>query len=394
MNGYDVCKRLKSDPETQHIPVIFLSALDDGQVKIEAFRIGGADYITKPPQEQEVLARINHQLTITKQQSILAQQKENLEQEVAQRQQTEDRLSQSKALISSVLNSSQDGIIAMEAVRGETGIIKDFRCLVINPPAANFFHHSPEDLIGQLLHSPIFGVVPESVFDNLLAVVEENIKINQDLQYHNQDQRAFWINVTVAKLGDGFAATIRDISDQKQLEMKLTRLASVDGLTGISNRRFFDQHLQQEWEECLKQQQSISLVLIDVDYFKNYNDRYGHPQGDVCLKKIAKILKEQIRRPRDLVARYGGEEFVIVLPNTTTSGAVKIAQLIRIQLEKLKLEHGASTANKYVTLSFGIADVVPSGQTSPELLIKLTDQRLYEAKSQGRDRIAHDDLGI
>ncbi|PZO44317.1 MAG: hypothetical protein DCF17_04440 [Shackletoniella antarctica] len=167
---------------------------------------------------------------------------------------------------------------------------------------------------------------------------------------------------------------------------QLEHLATHDGLTQLANRRSFDIHLQQEWSRLLRDQAPLSLILCDIDYFKPYNDTYGHPAGDVCLQQVAQALEQVAQRPADLVARYGGEEFTIVLPDTDLAGAEAIARAIQQALAELGLYHGASPLGQHITLSLGIASVIPTAGQKAQTLIDQADAALYTAKQQGRDR--------
>lgn len=168
---------------------------------------------------------------------------------------------------------------------------------------------------------------------------------------------------------------------------ELQRLANLDGLTQLANRRRFDEYLEQEWRRLAREQLPLSLILCDVDYFKNYNDTYGHQAGDDCLRTIAMVLQASAKRPADVVARYGGEEFALVLPNTPLEGALQVAEDIRIALKRLKLEHQRSQVATVVTLSLGVATVIPSSNWASSSLVAEADRALYQAKSEGRDRI-------
>jgi diguanylate cyclase (GGDEF)-like protein len=167
---------------------------------------------------------------------------------------------------------------------------------------------------------------------------------------------------------------------------ELEKLATTDGLTQIANRRIFDVVLAQEWKRLMRSQSPLSVILIDVDFFKRYNDTYGHQAGDECLKKIAQAIASVVKRQGDLVARYGGEEFVVVLPATDVPGAVRVAEEIQQAVEKANLEHRSSTVREIVSLSQGIATLIPRLDTSPDELIAAADEALYYAKSRGRDR--------
>jgi diguanylate cyclase (GGDEF)-like protein len=167
---------------------------------------------------------------------------------------------------------------------------------------------------------------------------------------------------------------------------ELRSLAYVDGLTQIANRRLFDQRFQQEWSRLKREQLPLSLILCDVDYFKPYNDTYGHQMGDECLRSVAQAIAAVPSRSMDLSARYGGEEFVVLLPNTSLAGAFKVAQMMQVQVKLLKLPHRQSKVSQYVTVSFGVTSLVPRDGTKPEQLLLLADQALYQAKIEGRDR--------
>ncbi|MBD2547560.1 MULTISPECIES: GGDEF domain-containing protein [Planktothricoides] len=167
---------------------------------------------------------------------------------------------------------------------------------------------------------------------------------------------------------------------------RLNRLATLDGLTQVANRRQFDQRLEQEWQRLTRERQPLSLILCDIDYFKAYNDTYGHLAGDDCLQKVVGAVQKAVQRPADLVARYGGEEFAVILPNTPKSGAIKVAENIRSQVQGLHIGHTGSQVSLWVTLSLGIATMIPTSEEVPARLIARADMALYQAKTQGRDR--------
>jgi two-component system, cell cycle response regulator len=170
---------------------------------------------------------------------------------------------------------------------------------------------------------------------------------------------------------------------------KLQELATTDGLTRIANRRQFDRVLMLEWRRLGREELPLSLILFDIDFFKPYNDFYGHLAGDECLYQVAKAIASAVKRAGDLSARYGGEEFVVLLPNTSAEGANLIAKKICDRLERLKLPHARSEVEPYVTLSCGIATTIPSPQQSPDSLIHNADGALYQAKAEGKNRICH-----
>lgn len=176
---------------------------------------------------------------------------------------------------------------------------------------------------------------------------------------------------------------------QKELESKnseLERLSSLDGLTGISNRRIFDEFIKREWLRAARDGRSISLIMIDIDHFKKFNDGYGHQGGDDCLRRVARALADTVKRPSDLVARYGGEEFGVVMPDTDREGAGKIAEALRVAIDNMNITHEFSTTTDHVTISLGVATMPPNGVTAPEELITKADEALYLAKESGRNQ--------
>jgi diguanylate cyclase (GGDEF)-like protein len=250
LDGYEVCRQLKQDPATRDIPVIFVSALDEGMDKVRGFELGGNDYIPKPFQAVEVVARVENQLKIA-----------NLQREMALK--------------------------------------------------------------------------------------------NAELERANR---------------------------------MLQSLSYLDPLTGIANRRNFDESFEQEWRRARREDGRVALVMADVDRFKDYNDLYGHPSGDECLRRVALEASNSLRRAGDLAARYGGEEFALVLPGTDTQGARIVAEDVRARVERLQIPHKGSP-HGVVTLSLGVAAMSPKDDQPRELLVAAADRALYQAKANGRNRL-------
>lgn len=183
-------------------------------------------------------------------------------------------------------------------------------------------------------------------------------------------------------------AVARDITSTKQLEKQLRALSRVDPLTGVPNRRAFDERFALEWRRAIRHRQPLSLLLIDVDCFKEYNDSQGHPAGDACLRRLAEALSSGLRRDIDAFARYGGEEFAALLTETSEPHAQQVAERLCRSVEELKLPHPGSRAAPWVSVSIGYLTLLPQGDQDSELLIRCADQALYEAKRQGRNRVA------
>jgi diguanylate cyclase (GGDEF)-like protein len=174
---------------------------------------------------------------------------------------------------------------------------------------------------------------------------------------------------------------------------ELTRLSAVDGLTGIANRRQFDETLLREWRRCQREQAPLSLLMVDVDYFKQYNDGYGHQAGDECLKLVAETLRGRLRRPADIVARYGGEEFAAVLPGTAPEGAIMVAESMSAAIRQLGIPHDGS-AFGVLTVSIGSATLIPKQAEGLPRLLSAADWALYEAKREGRNCVRVADLAL
>ncbi len=182
---------------------------------------------------------------------------------------------------------------------------------------------------------------------------------------------------------------------QKQLEVtnqELKRLSSLDGLTGIANRRAYDETLDKCWRNAIREKEILSLIMVDIDFFKPYNDTYGHQGGDDCLRKVAQAIQTSVHRPMDLVARYGGEEFVLVLPGTPIDGAHAVADKMMENVAKLKIKHEGSTVSDIVTISLGVACQIPDKDSNPEDFVSNADKALYEAKENGRNKAIYRDL--
>jgi diguanylate cyclase (GGDEF)-like protein len=179
--------------------------------------------------------------------------------------------------------------------------------------------------------------------------------------------------------------TLRDMTEEKKAQIALQHLATRDGLTGLANRRCFDDTLLAEWQRALRQQQALSLLMVDVDNFKLYNDTYGHVGGDECLKRVAGAVASEMRA-NDLVARYGGEEFAVILPNQSLKGASIVAERIRRRVEQLHLPKHADS--RCVTVSIGAATALPSPEADLGQLVATADAALYRAKHMGRNRIS------
>lgn len=239
-----------------------------------------------------------------------------------------------------------------------------------------FILHPVVMIIGHIMLEPMMSHHQHTLWDMIISHTLMSFSFDM-LPW------SFAFIVTGALLGASYGM-------MQYTQITLKHLSENDGLTGIANRRYFDHTYKNLWAEALRRREPISLIMIDIDYFKNFNDTYGHQSGDDALKTIAATIKKHLKRPLDIVARYGGEEFVLVLPNTSTSTASLLAAKIRQEIESLAIPNNASLANSVLTISLGLASTVPTLETTPESLIHTADHALYQAKTNGRNRMEID----
>lgn len=387
-NGYEICIQLKANPRTREIPVIFISALNQVWDKVRAFTVGGADYISKPLQIEEVLVRIQNQLSIRNGLKLLTAQNMLLVEEIRERQRVEEALRLSEEKFSKAFRASPH---PMTITR-----LSDGCHLEVNEAFCESMGYSPEEILGRTAVDLNFWVHQEDrtrLFKQLTMYGEVR---NYEFEFRTKSgavRTALLSSEIIHINGEKCLLSLsNDITERVMAEtalhkanQELKRLASLDGLTQVSNRRSFDEYLLQEWERLKQAKLPLSLILCDVDHFKLFNDTYGHQAGDGCLKRVAQMIRSTLKRQTDLVARYGGEEFAIVLPETSPELAAHIAEAIRLAVESLEIYHAKSSASDYVTLSLGVVTTVPTNEFSPEALIGVADLTLYEAKKRGRN---------
>lgn len=218
--------------------------------------------------------------------------------------------------------------------------------------------------------------------NDYLVKLPDNIELVARIRYHSRSY------MTLLQRDEAYRAL--RVSQQQLLDTNLVlqRLMNSDGLTGLSNRRHFDEYLELEWRRATREQTQISLLMIDVDYFKAYNDAFGHLEGDEALRQVAKAIRANSSRPSDLPARYGGEEFALVLPSTSPGGARLLAEKLRQTIASMNIPHVAPSQGSSLTVSIGLATVVPQLGSHSRQLIQSADQGLYAAKHNGRNQVA------
>ncbi|MEY3866459.1 MAG: hypothetical protein RLZZ338_350 [Cyanobacteriota bacterium] len=422
IDGYQVCQQLKEKEDTCNIPVIFVSALDEVMNKVKAFELGGVDYITKPFEPIEVVARVENQLRLRELQLQL--QEKNIELKLL-------------LTVTQAINEASDVDTALNVIleqvcqtlgwdfgeawipNAEETLLKS-HCIWYGGDhnLGDFYEYHQHltfpfnvGLTGRIWQSKQIEFIenlgtdtslntsqlfpPSLFFTSALAVpILFANKILSILIFYSKKAQIF--DQRSQDILKAIATQLGSMIQRKQAEdllkkanQELERLATFDWLTQIPNRRCFDEYLFQEWRRMAREEKPLSLIFCDVDYFKLYNDHYGHQEGDDCLQQVAQALRRAVQRPGDLVARYGGEEFAVILPNTEGENAVIVAETIRDEIKKLQIIHAYSNVSEYVTLSLGVSCLIPSQTYSPEPLVTFADQALYEAKKQGRDRVIY-----
>jgi len=220
----------------------------------------------------------------------------------------------------------------------------------------------------------------------LLLLLEKRLReVNENLD-RKVEERTKELDGANEKLTEQNSELEAMNGELEALNEELHRLTLVDGLTGIANRRYFDEYLEREWRTGVRQQKSLSLIMADIDFFKLYNDTYGHQSGDDCLRDIAGVFDKSIKRVTDLAARYGGEEFTVILPDTDLAGGMVVAEKIRKRVEDMQIEN-IEAPGRWVTISLGVASMTPSMGESPSSLVALADKAMYQAKNSGRNRV-------
>ena len=273
----------------------------------------------------------------------------------------------------------------------------EFRRLYTSPACRDLLGFDPRELTGG---DPIDLVHP----DDRAALDDElnrraragDMTARASFRSMRKDGSYIWVETSIRRLedGSGFVAVTRDVSERKALEAKLEEanrqlrvLVREDALTGLANRRRFDEALGEEYRRATRVHSPLAVVILDVDRFKSFNDTYGHPGGDACLQTLAGVINRLCRRPADLPARYGGEEFVVLMPATDAAGALALGECIRAAVRELAIPHAGSELG-FVTVSVGVAVMAPSTSLQgPAALVELADTALYEAKRSGRDTV-------
>ncbi|MDY6899947.1 MAG: diguanylate cyclase, partial [Cyanobacteriota bacterium] len=439
IDGFETCRRLKNNPQTADIPVIFMTALSDSINKVRGFELGAVDYVTKPIQKDELIARIQTHISLERLRHNLVEQNVTLHQKAEQEQllsELSERIRNSldinliiRAAATEILNfldcsraivtHLKDGYISIEQQVVKSGISE----IPPDSVAHKYFIQDGEE--AKYLEGDIIAIDDVSNSDLgshfledlqnfqvkatlTIPILFKKTAMNETLSLSSNDNSdVLWGFLTVHQCNQTRKWQTEEIKFIQRLvnqlaigihqgrlyyrlstaNKELKNLALRDPLTKVFNRRYFDDKLQKEWKRLQRIPSPLSIIMCDVDCFKSYNDTYGHQAGDECLQMVAQSISNSLKRPADCVARYGGEEFIIILPYTPPKGALKVAEAIRNGIKELNIPHTASSVSSVVTVSIGVAGSIPNRDDNPILLVEAADQALYLAKAQGRDRV-------
>lgn len=360
MTGFEACKILKENPQTANIPIIFLTAKTEYDSVIEGFSMGAVDYVLKPFYNEELFARIKAHLTV---------------------KELSDAVAAKNGMLTRYIDMIEHNIAISKTDANGT-------IIYINEALSNITGYTKDELIGQKHCCFKSGCTHESVYRELWSTITSTKTWRGELLDAKKNKELFWAELTINPDFDengeivGYLAIWHDITDKKRVE----QLIVIDPLTELYNRRHLDNELNRIIDLHVRESQSFGFLMIDIDYFKAYNDFYGHQQGDAALIAVAKTIKNSLHRPGDSAFRFGGEEFCAILSNTNEEGLLIVANNIKTAIENLNIEHQKSELG-YLSVSIGIAAMNAIPTTFDETVM-VADKALYAAKESGRNRVS------
>lgn len=365
MDGLETCRQLKLHPATQDIPVIFMSSNCETDDVVAGFDRGAVDYISKPLRMAEVCARVRAQLQV------------HIHSETQQEQAQRLRM---------IVDTMAEGLMIVEA---------SGRIQYTNPACDGYLGYDSGTLAGHSIGELLNAAVAQEYIAYFKVCVEdpggEHRHGAREVVIRHRDGPARAMDLTLTPMqvaGEPlFIGLLHDISHRKQYENTLQRAALSDPLTKIANRRHFDSFLELEWQRAIRSGEPLSLIVLDVDHFKLYNDALGHAAGDVALREVAAVLEAHAMRPTDLAARYGGEEFVLLFGETPMNAASALAESLRSRIEGLHLVNPKSATSAWLTASVGVATIIPAQGMEMAAFYIAADQAMYQAKAAGRNRV-------
>ena len=381
MDGFEASARLREDETTREIPIIFISALDKSEDKVEAFRAGGVDYILKPFDYEEVQARVEIHLVLRRLRLQLEQANRDLAARVDELTHSQKLLAERESRLSAFVSALPNLSFILD---------EDGRYLEILVTETSFLIARPDDLIGRLAEDVmppkasalILDAIHHTIETGKVQVIEYKIPVLAGGERWFEGRVAFMEKDEHGRSKVVLIAT--EISERIQLYQEVQRLANQDVLTGCFNRRHFMALAAQELQRAMRYKRSLSFLMMDIDHFKGFNDQHGHQVGDQLLCSLVVLCQKQLRTV-DIMGRYGGEEFVVLMPETSAAGALKASERLRTKIEKMKINTPAGKLS--ITVSMGLTSLERGFDEKETLdsLIKCADKALYAAKAAGRN---------
>ncbi len=404
-DGPGIASSLRSNARMGETPLLFLSDAMDEEVIQGICKLPDVDFVFKPfspaivhhkiamllefQNREKMLEASEKELTNVKQEAL--ELNDQLEQAIERTNELIFEPTVSSLVLDHIFNTSTDGIWIID---------ENYKVVRINRTLLDLFEISGEDSVGMRCSDLFAGALCDGDDCPMKHLHRGKKKVEMDLTRELKDGSIKHLILSAAPFR-GFAdeiigavVSLKDITERKEAEKQLKRLneklhllSTTDGLTKLANRRKFDERMGLEWKRMFREKKPMALIMCDIDFFKFFNDTYGHQAGDDCLALVARAIDVNVKRPADLACRYGGEEFAVILPEASAEGAAHLAELIRKEVEALEIRHAGSKVSKYVTLSLGLSSTVPADRLAFESLIKEADKALYEAKERGRNQV-------
>lgn len=391
MNGLELCRAIRQHASDRYVYIAMLTARGQKEDKLQALDAGADAFLNKPLDTAELQANLRVAERILQAEATLQAQKQQLQDLNEELQNQNDTLQQSYRMVEHANRRFSELFEHVPVACFTVDLQGDVH--EWNLAAQQLYGYEKQEVLFRPFHEKVFrGASASRLHEMLQRVIQGGAMVGVEGEDYDSEGNLHYVIRSAFPLRNfdrevvGAIVSVVDVTYRveyenqlKQLNQKLQSLAITDGLTGLHNHRAFQDYLEEQFQVASRNKQPLSLILMDVDYFKQYNDTYGHQAGDEVLRQVAEILKEGVREG-DFVARYGGEEFAIVLPRTELENALQVAERLRQAIE------AASWTLRPITSSFGVASVRPDMESRQEM-IEAADQALYTAKRSGRNRV-------
>jgi two-component system cell cycle response regulator len=384
IGGFAAAEKIRASQPDRRLPIIFLTALDqESDLTFQGYEAGAVDFLYKPVKPHILRSKVQVFYELYSNLLALAEANQRAMEELRERKRMEQVVQESEVRYRSLLELSPVSIIV------ET----NGRMSYINTAVLKLLGEDDREKVARF---SLVDYVVEKQRDHARRAMQRIVAQGGRAEpFETELLRANGSRADVEVYGAcvvyegvvGIQMALQDITERKRLEAEWRRLSRMDGLTGIFNRRAFDEIITRELRRAQRNQKPLALIMIDIDAFKLYNDKYGHQLGDETLRAVANALEAGAVRGGDHVARYGGEEFAVIMADTDEAGAVQVAEQLRQSVESLQIEHGANPAAPVVTISMGVYAAVPDHHDLPGTYVHRADRALYRAKHSGRNRV-------